>query len=213
MSSIAKICANLGVEIIPANKSIGPGRTTAGATLRTILENRGEGHLTLLLRTLMETEGNGAHINEFSLWAISDVMLAHPEWPDKGLAWLDAFDKIDLGDIRAQARQNRDAVPQRHGIASALHRELSAIFDPVNCIQIIRAEESSVPVENDLLYGTRAIAAFLEISLNKCQKLIADGHLPTFQMPGSSTRCARKSTLNANWQRFEPATHHRAEAA
>jgi hypothetical protein len=82
----------------------------------------------------MESDGNGDHVNEFTLLAISDVMLAHPEWPEKGLGWFEAFDKVDLGDIiREQARRNRDTVPQRHGIASALHRELSTMFDPANC--------------------------------------------------------------------------------
>jgi hypothetical protein len=106
----------------------------------------------------MESDGNSEHINEFTLLGISDVMLAHPEWPATGLRWLEAFDKVDLGDIREQARLAREAVPQRHGIASALHRELSVMFDPANEAQFTRTEESSVPIDNDLLYGTRAIA-------------------------------------------------------
>jgi hypothetical protein len=54
----------------------------------------------------MESDGNGDHMNEFTLLAISDVMLAHPEWPEKGLGWLEAFDKVDLGDIRNSSRQS-----------------------------------------------------------------------------------------------------------
>jgi|APCry1669192522_1035417.scaffolds.fasta_scaffold07934_6 hypothetical protein len=30
------------------------------------------------------------------LWTVSDVMLANPRWPAKGLEWLEAFDEIDL---------------------------------------------------------------------------------------------------------------------
>jgi hypothetical protein len=200
---VPKICADLGVEILPTNRKPGTGQTTAGGTLHAIYRTYGEGHLILLLRTLMESDGNGDHMNEFTLLAISDVMLAHPEWPEKGLGWLEAFDKVDLGDIREQARRNRYAVPQRHGIASALHRELSAMFDPANCMEFTRTEESTVPIDNDLLYGTRNIARFLEIPVDKCQRLIAEGNLPVFQMPGATTRCARKSTLNASWGRFE----------
>jgi hypothetical protein len=210
---VPRLCAELGLEILPTNKKPGPGQTTAGATLHGVHRAHGEGHLIMLLRTLLESEGGSEHVNEFTLMGISDVMLAHPEWPAKGLAWLEAFDKIDLGDIREQARRNRDAVPQRHGIASALHRELSAMFDPANCVQFTRTEESAVPIDNDLLYGTAAIAQFLEMSREKCQRLIADGHVPTFRMPGSTTRCARKSTLNANWERFEQASVTASRAA
>jgi hypothetical protein len=210
---VPKICADLGLEILPTTKKPGPGQTTAGATLHAIYRSHGEGHLVMLLRTLLESDGGSEHVNEFTLMGISDVMLAHPEWPEKGLAWLEAFDKVDLGDIREQARRNRDAVPQRHGIASALHRELSAMFDPANCVQFTRTEESTVAIDNDLLYGTRAIAQFLEIPLTKCRDLISLGNLPTFQMPGSTTRCARKSSLNAHWQAFEQAAAPVSRAA
>ncbi|MEH2565673.1 hypothetical protein [Bradyrhizobium sp. AZCC 2289] len=210
---VPKICAELGLEILPTNKKPGPGQTTAGATLHAIYRGHGEGHLIMLLRTLLESEGGSEHVNEFTLMGISDVMLAHPEWPSKGLAWLEAFDKVDLGDIREQARRNRQAVPQRHGIANALHRELSEMFDPANCVQFTRTEESTVPIDNDLLYGTRNIARFLEIPVDKCQRLIAEGNLPVFQMPGATTRCARKSTLNAFWGRFEQASVAASRAA
>ena len=100
--------------------------------------------------------------------------------------WLEVFDRIDMGDIREQAKRNRAAVPQRHGIAAALHRELSNAFDPANFQQCSRTEET-MSIENDLVYGTRAIAEFLEIPIQRCRELIAAGHLPTFTMPGAST--------------------------
>ena len=49
------------------------------------------------------------------------------------------------------------------------------------------------------------IAEFLEIPIQRCRELIAEGNLPTFQMPGATTRCARKSALNAHWQALEEA--------
>jgi hypothetical protein len=64
---VPKICADLGVEILPTNRKPGTGQTTAGGTLHAIYRTYGEGHLTLLLRTLMETDGNGDHVNEFTL--------------------------------------------------------------------------------------------------------------------------------------------------
>jgi hypothetical protein len=109
------------------------------------------------------------------------------------------FDRIDVAEIQRQAKANRDAVPQRHGIATMVYRELSAAF----------AQDQSepggnvVPIDNDLPYGTKAIAGYLEIRLQKCRDLIVTKAIPTFTMPDSTTRCARKSTLNAAWAAYE----------
>jgi hypothetical protein len=135
-----------------------------------------------------------------TLYGVSDIVPSHPAWHAEGLRWREAFDRIDLGDIREQARRNKAAVPQRHGISSALHHELPAIFDPTNEVQLTRTEESSVPIDNDLIYGTRAIATYLELPIQKCRDLISLGGIPTFTMPGSSTRWAWKSSLNATWR-------------
>ncbi|MBR0696733.1 hypothetical protein [Bradyrhizobium lablabi] len=55
-------------------------------------------------------------------------MLAYPAWADSGLRWFEVFDGINLGAIQRQAKANRDACPQRHGIATLLYRELSEAF-------------------------------------------------------------------------------------
>jgi hypothetical protein len=158
--------------------------------------------LIQLLRTFSETENENARIDAFALYAISDLMVAHPEWADSGLRWLDVFDRIDLGEIQRQAKLNRSTVPQREGIATMLFRELSDAFgDHPAAIR----EERVMPIDNDLVYGTKAIANFLEISLQKCRDLIVVNAIPTFTMPGSTTRCARKSALNARWLALEEA--------
>jgi hypothetical protein len=109
---------------------------------------------------------------------------------------------VDLAEIQRQAKLNRDTVPQRQGIATMLFRELSEAFAD----DTPEAEEdSNMPTENDLIYGTRAIANFLEIPLQRCRELIIDNAIPTFVMPGSTTSCARKSALNARWQALEEA--------
>ena len=38
------------------------------------------------------------------------------------------MDAVDLGAIQRQAKANRDAVPQRYGVATLLHRELAEAF-------------------------------------------------------------------------------------
>ena len=122
-------------------------------------------------------------------------MVAHPEWADSGLRWLEVIDRIDLGEIQRQAKLNRNTVPQREGIATMLFRELSEAFAAG---QRATKEEDVMSTENDLLYGTKAIANFLEVSRQKCQDLIVINAVPTFTMPGSTTRCARKSSLQCD---------------
>jgi hypothetical protein len=82
-----------------------------------------------------------------------------------------------------------------------LFRELSTAF--ADDAPAATGESNAMPVDNDLLYGTKAIADFLQISLQKCRELIVVKAIPTFCMPGSTTRCARKSTLNATWAAYE----------
>jgi hypothetical protein len=60
-----------------------------------------------------------------------------------------------------------------------------------------------MPIENDLVYGSRKIAKYLEMPLETCKALIKDKHIPTFRMPGTRTDCARKSALNALWAECE----------
>ena len=102
------------------------GQTTAGSTLRKILEGHGEGHVIQLLRNFIETENRGARIDAFALYAISDIMVAYPAWADAGLRWYEIFDAVDIAAAQRQAKLNRDVVPQRYG--TLLHRELSAAF-------------------------------------------------------------------------------------
>jgi hypothetical protein len=209
-NAIARVCASLGIEIISTSVSPGPGQTTAGATLRRMYKLYGEAHLVTVLRVFVETENTGARIDAFALWAVSDIARAHPEWPNSGLRWLEILDQIDISEMQRQAKANREAVPQRHAIATMLHRELSAAFSRGEANQ---ERENVVAIDNDLIYGTRAIAAFLEIKITLCRDLINEAKIPTFRMPGSTTRCARKSTLNAYWAECEQAEPQRAMAS
>ena len=113
-NAVAKICAEVGVEICKTNENRGvAGRTAARATLERIYRDHGEGHLILVLRTITETENANIRMDAFVLHAISDLIVAHPEWANTGLRWLEVFDKIDLSDLQTQAKFNRNAVSQR----------------------------------------------------------------------------------------------------
>src|SRR5262245_17743257 len=154
------------------------------------------------LRVFTDTlNADGAKIDSFTIWALHDVMTAKPKWPAKGLAWLEALDRVDISDILARARASRDVAPQRYAIATMLTQEIAAAF-------MLQSAESNnreniVPIDSDLIYGARAIADWLKMPLPTCRELMNEGSIPTFRMPGSTTRCARKSTLNALWAKYE----------
>lgn len=59
------------------------------------------------------------------------LFLAHQSWPDRGLAWIEAFDNIDLIDLATKAKANRKAVPKRQAMAAMLYECLAPIFDPL----------------------------------------------------------------------------------
>ena len=51
-------------------------------------------------------------------------------------------------------------------------------------------------VSGDLLYGTRAIAEFLGMTMKQCEHRIQEGRIPTFRI--GQTHCSRRSTM-ARW--------------
>jgi hypothetical protein len=63
-------------------------------------------------------------------WTSSDLMRAHPEWPNRGLEWIEAFDGIDLVAMQKTAKANRWAVQPRAAIATMLYEKLAPAFEP-----------------------------------------------------------------------------------
>lgn len=64
--------------------------------LQKLIRYHGEQHTTLVIRTILESERNELALIEPVIGAVSDVMRRKPEWPEKGLAWIAAFDAIPL---------------------------------------------------------------------------------------------------------------------
>lgn len=106
----------------------GPAQTCAAQTIQRILNEHGEGHAILTLRTIVESENNRSELVAPVIWAVSDIIRAHPSWADTGLAFLEAFDAIDLGQLRALAKANRRAVAPRKAIATMLFQHLQPVF-------------------------------------------------------------------------------------
>ncbi|PPQ16330.1 hypothetical protein CV770_26660 [Bradyrhizobium sp. AC87j1] len=64
--------------------------------LQKLIRYHGEAHATLVIRTIIESEGNELALTEPVISAVSQVMTRRPEWPDKGLVWIASFDRIPL---------------------------------------------------------------------------------------------------------------------
>lgn len=126
--SAAFICRDLEIEIVPTTVRPGPNQTCADATLTAILNEHGPGHLTLVLRTIVESAGNERALKAPIIWAVSDLILTQRAWADRGLEWLEAFDDIDLLGLMRAAQPNRKAVQLRAGICTLLFGRLSKTF-------------------------------------------------------------------------------------
>jgi hypothetical protein len=95
-----------------------------------MLLEHGEGHVFITLRTIVESTGNERALTASGIQGVSDLVLAHPSWSDHGLAWIEAFDNIDLIELAKMAKANRKAVPKREAMAAMLYERLAPIFDP-----------------------------------------------------------------------------------
>jgi len=58
----------------------------------------------LLIRTIIESEGNEQALVEPVVSAVSFVMVRHRDWTNKGLAWIEAFDSLPLLQIAETMR-------------------------------------------------------------------------------------------------------------
>lgn len=64
--------------------------------LQKVIRYHGEERATLVIRTIIESEGNELALIEPVISAVSQVMSRRPDWPERGLAWIAAFDAIPL---------------------------------------------------------------------------------------------------------------------
>ena len=90
----------------------------------------GRGHITLLIRTILESENNQDALIEPIVSAVSACM--RPEWTGRGLQWIEAFDQIPLLDILNKLRE-LDLFTEKeiaHHYEIGIERRLWRIFGP-----------------------------------------------------------------------------------
>jgi hypothetical protein len=90
----------------------------------------GRGHVTLLIRTIIESENNQDALIEPIVSAVSACM--RPEWTNRGLGWIAAFDQIQLVGILNQLHA-LDLFPEKEleqHYTTGIMRRLWRIFGP-----------------------------------------------------------------------------------
>lgn len=102
------------------------------ARLQVLLERRGQQHVMLLLRTIIESKGNENALVEPIVSAVSWVIADYPKWTDKGLAWIEAFDSLDLAELVRTMRGldlfKETSLPQY--LSWVIGNKLRKIFEP-----------------------------------------------------------------------------------
>jgi hypothetical protein len=124
--TVDAICSELGIAIVPVTKQRDVMETCAVNTLERILREHGAGHLRSVLIAIVETTNNKKQLVAPVIWAISDMLIAHPSWFSSEL--LDAMDAIDLAEMHELAKANRRACQPRQAISTMLFEKLRGRF-------------------------------------------------------------------------------------
>jgi hypothetical protein len=100
--------------------------------LQVVAEKHGEEHLTLVLRTILESEGNRDALFEPIISAVSTAIICSPEHVAKGLAWIEAFDQVPLKRIFDMMRELEyfRVSEARSALSEILRNKLRRIFSP-----------------------------------------------------------------------------------
>ena len=120
----------LDVKIIPTNKTRADNETTARGTLQRLLDQQGAEHLRIVLRAIVESEGNARALIDPVIMAVSAVALAYPAWPATGLAWIELYDGLDLFAMHQIVRPLKPDDKARSMIAGMLVARLHPVFCP-----------------------------------------------------------------------------------
>lgn len=116
------LCAEFDIRIVPKHRYPEPGETRAVATIERIIRRHGEAHVRLVLSVLAETKGNGSLIDETTLWAVSDLLIACADIIEADAsAVLELFDELPLGPLIAITNELPGIVPQRSALAGILY--------------------------------------------------------------------------------------------
>lgn len=122
------LCKEYRIEIIVSTWYPGVRQTRAAGTLNRIYATRGEDNFRWTLITIGETENNQGMIDEFLLWAVSDLVRdCMPQIEEDADKWLSVFDKAPIGEMQFILRGRKR---QRDKLYGMIFERIVRAFGP-----------------------------------------------------------------------------------
>ena len=131
MRGALQLFESLEITYIPSREAQrrGPRSTCCGNFVERLIKKHGRPHVTIVLRTIVESIGNESELIADVIGGISDLVRTHPRWVNLGLAFIEAFDAISLAQVRKTAKAT-GVQPLRDAIMTLLCVELDRILGP-----------------------------------------------------------------------------------
>lgn len=130
MSKIDILCRSARVEIIPTKQRRRARQTHARRVLRRLAGRHGDGHVRQVLTYIVDSTNNAGSLWSEVILAVSDIVLLKPEWSERrALDLMNAFDRINLGQLREEAR-SLPVSSKRVVLAVMIAERLRTILDP-----------------------------------------------------------------------------------
>jgi hypothetical protein len=137
--AIKDLCQEFEIEIIDPSRYPVVRQTRATATLERLLEQQGDGHLRLVLSTLVEAGPNGALLDSRTLMATSELVLIYSDWIEADpSSWFEAWDTLPVGEISWLLRGLRGVKPAHRVLLGALYVVLQNMRDGNGMDKMIR---------------------------------------------------------------------------
>lgn len=126
---IEALCREFGIEIIDRNKYPEPGQTRAVETMARIYRRHGEGHLRIVLMTLMQAGNHKILLDEVGLWMTSDMVLKCRDLIEREAgAWLELWDHIPGADLQFVCQELSGYIPQRYALGGMIYERIYRRF-------------------------------------------------------------------------------------
>ena len=167
MRGALQLFESLEITYIPSREAQrrGPRSTCCGNFVERLIKKHGRPHVTIVLRTIVESIGNESELIADVIGAISDLVRTHPRWVNLGLAFIEAFDAISLAQVRKTAKAT-GVQPLRDAIMTLVCVELEKLLGPSRLPKPPKAVKVKLPPKPKLAL-TRIPAIERAISLGK----------------------------------------------
>lgn len=126
---IQSICDEFGIRIVDKHRYPEPGETRTIATIDRIWSRYWEGHIRLVLSTLVETANNKILLDEVGLWMASDmVRKCRPMIEQRAGDWLEVWDSIPGGELQFVCQDLSGVIPQRYALGGMIYERIYRRF-------------------------------------------------------------------------------------